>query len=879
MKVVGFHALSAEVWDEVADRSREAWLFHRWAWVTVEARFAAKTNCSFALFDDKQKIIGIQPLYRRNLDRGWLERVLDSGYHRHTGLALRDDLPLESRQAAFKVAMRQIFAEAEHHDVDRILLNAQNLAPANLATRQAEIPFWVQEYGFELGMHITVVGDSPVPGLSNVFADQVVSLEKPVPELFRGLDSACQRAIRKAERGGLTFAEGRENPVMDYYELATISSRRTGETLLPPDYYQNIWDLLGKDGRAAVLFVHKDNQVVAGLFLVIDKEAAHFLGGVSHHDFLALRVNDYLHWQAMCWAKERGLKAYRFGPIFPELPSAWPVSQVSRFKSKFGAQSYTTIQGNYFRKPERYLADTMRAAEQVCKMRIEQVEARRQAELAHNADAGHDLVMVLRRYGYLGIDSRAKSNDLVEKHGLWWPDCPVALADCVAQTHLIFHPHGEALTSFGVQCHPETGPSFLQEKHGRRWWAKKRPVYQALLPHCSFSGPNIEPIWQNSEGRAALAWWHHEGRAILLVGLAVADELVRYTQGDPEQARRAEDRTRFNLSFERANYLFDTNLVAQAPSIPWADRLGFTLVRLLARQTQMPLVDPLPGGAKGLVLLTGDDDQAALACYQEQMELLGDFPITYFLLPFTKHTPQTLATLPASVEFGLHVDALEHPEQYETISAEQAAAVRALCSQPVRAIRNHGFLNRGYLGHLRTWEENGLVFDVNYAGLDGSALTGSFLPFRVRRPDGAWSSHLSLLTAFGDGMRYIHKWTEAQACRHIETLADQIEGTDPGVLVFNMHPENIGDTKEIHRCIMNVARRPGWRALGVESYLRWLEKWQALTIKIEGGEISIHAPQAIENITLSKPVGDDWQRVELLRCSGTLDVLTPRKAG
>ncbi len=334
-------------------------------------------------------------------------------------------------------------------------------------------------------------------------------------------------------------------------------------------------------------------------------------------------------------------------------------------------------------------------------MRRDQVQARRQADLDRNADPVRDLVMVLRRYGYLGIDLRAKANDLVDKHGLWWSGCPVALSDCIAKLHAIIHPSGDALASLGVKCQEESGHSFLHESRGRAWWAKRPRVYQALLRHCSFSGPNIEPIWRNGHGRAVLAWWHHQGRKLLLVGLAVADELVRYTQGDREQPGRVQQRTRFNLDFERANYLFDTNLVPDAPAVPWADRLGFTLVRLLARQSGLPLVDPLPGGAAGLVLLTGDDDQAALATYREQVALLGDFPITYFLLPFTKHTPQTLGELPPSVEFGLHVDALEQPDRYETICAEQAAGVRNLCGRPVRAIRNHGFLNRGYLGHLR----------------------------------------------------------------------------------------------------------------------------------------------------------------------------------
>ncbi len=208
--------------------------------------------------------------------------------------------------------MRQIFAEAEHHDVDRILLNAHNLAPRNLGDRSAEGPFWVRDFGFELGMHITPSGDLPVPGLGNVCADQVVALRATEDELFQGLESACQAAIRKAERSGLTFTEATGDPIKAYYDLATVSAQRTGEVLLPISYYQTIWDRLRSDQRF-VFFVRNEERLAAALYLVIDKGAASFLAGVSHHEFLTLRVNDYMHWQALRWAKAARPALLSFG--------------------------------------------------------------------------------------------------------------------------------------------------------------------------------------------------------------------------------------------------------------------------------------------------------------------------------------------------------------------------------------------------------------------------------------------------------------------------------------------------------------------------------------------------------------------------------------
>jgi hypothetical protein len=184
--------------------------------------------------------------------------------------------------------------------------------------------------------------------------------------------------------------------------------------------------------------------------------------------------------------------------------------------------------------------------------------------------------------------------------------------------------------------------------------------------------------------------------------------------------------------------------------------------------------------------------------------------------------------------------------------------VRQLSGKPVHAIRNHGFLSRGYLGHLHAWESEGLTLDVNYAGLDGTLLNGSLLPGHVRRLDGSWSSHLSLLTAFGDGMLYISKLNEAQAIQKIEALAQQTERTDPGILVFNMHPENVSDARHIHSAILALGRRPNWIALGAESYLSWLQRWHQLVVRRDGQRLLLQAPQPVDRLVLKTFAGNDW---------------------
>ena len=366
MKIVPRVEVPRDAWDAACDRSAAAWLFHRSAWIGVEARYFSHRDLSFALVD-QTGIVGVHPLYVSEVGIGWMERVIHSGIHRHTGLALVEGLSHGTERAAWSAAMGHVFDVAEVEQADRIQLNAQNLAPKNLATERDEIPPWVRDHGFELGLHFAPSGMLPVPGMSTCCADQVIDLAPEAPELFANLAESCRRAVRKAGKHGVSFEVGGDGTaVADYVRLAQLAAMRTGETLPPTEYYEYLVREFGATGRCRILFARHESRRVAGLVVAVDKGAASYLGGVSDPEYLPLRVNDFLHWSAIAWAKDHGIRHYRLGPSFPEVPSDWPIARVSRFKTKFGARSVTTIQGSCFLRPEKYLAAGLQQLTERC---------------------------------------------------------------------------------------------------------------------------------------------------------------------------------------------------------------------------------------------------------------------------------------------------------------------------------------------------------------------------------------------------------------------------------------------------------------------------------------------------------------------------------
>lgn len=864
MKLLPLGQVSKEAWNEACEKSDEAWLFHTHEWVDLESRFFAEANYSFAIVGGRGEVLGVHPLYVRTMG----EKLLDSGVHRHTGLALRNDLGSAEMKTARALVMNHIFDLARQHDVDRIQLNSHNLAPLNLSCRREDIPFWVSDYGFYLGLHFSTQGVVPVPGMATCCADQIVNLEgQDETTLFRNLEGSCQRAIRKAQKHGLKIVFAHDKADVDeYYQLAQVSAARTGEMLPSKDYYSSIFERLHPLRKCQILFSVHDSQKIGALFLLVEKGAVSFMAGASRPDCLPMRPNDLMHWAAIKWAKDHGYSNYRLGPIFPEMDREWPLSRVSRFKKKFGGRNVPTIQGSFFLKPEKYLETGLKEISVLTqkhpKSPVDGEMGRGPVGLkweSRDHQGAEGLRTILHNYGL--IDLPFGSLSWITPSGQSHP--PVIVASLESRA-----------ADLGCRVHVEPGRKLYYARRRQfRLFPSRTIAYHALLPHTTFSGDGVTPVWVNDAGRAVIAWYQGQNGKALLIGLDVEEEIIRHRQGDPVRVEEAGSKGGFGFDHERPNYLFLDQIVPQYRTQPWADNLGFVLAEHLSQLTGHPLLEPLPTGSKGLLLLTGDDDQAWLEKYQDQLKVVGDVPITYFLHHKTRHTSETVAKLPSTVEFGVHPDALDDPDAYDRLCAEQVKQLRDLTNQPMRAVRNHGFLNRGYLGHLQAWEQNDLCLDVNYPGVDGTALNGSFLPMRVRRPDRSWSDHYSLLTLFGDGMIYALQLSQRQAVRKIRQLAAQIEGSYPGVIVFNFHPQNIDDTRRLHEEVVRLARRPGWIAMGVESYLRWLEILHDLHIeRVSKNGVRVTSSKPVGGLVLRFPENGRWRRKAVEPWAGTVEV-------
>jgi hypothetical protein len=332
------------------------------------------------------------------------------------------------------------------------------------------------------------------------------------------------------------------------------------------------------------------------------------------------------------------------------------------------------------------------------------------------------------------------------------------------------------------------------------------------------------PVVIHDSGVATWFWLPVGAGGILFVGTDLAADLVRYRQGDPAKEHARPTDPVWGIAGERPLYLFEEQIAGEDPAARHADAWAMATAHIAACHLRRPLQPMLPGNAPGAVIITGDDDQAFLEKYEEQLALLGRTPITYLLHPLTRHTGKTVRTMLGKpwIDLGVHPDALETPAEYGALLKQQCDWFRRLTGKPPVSLRNHGFLNDGYWRHLPHWLDEGVRISSNLPGLDGRVLNGSLLPARLAYGD-RLTNHWSMLTAFGDGMIFALGMTDAEAGARVRDLAEKVVASGiPGIIVLNLHPQNVAETRAMHRAALDVID-DGFVAWTLRDCLNWFD--------------------------------------------------------
>ena len=141
-------------------------------------------------------------------------------------------------------------------------------------------------------------------------------LTKSEDELFNGMESACRRCVRKAEKSGVKIEEAHDLAFADeYYEQLKDVFAKQG--LVPTYSVERVRSLVKnlKPSGNVLLIRARDPEgkcIATGIYPGFNK-IAEFWGNASFRSYQNFRPNEACHWYAIRYWKKRGATIFDWG--------------------------------------------------------------------------------------------------------------------------------------------------------------------------------------------------------------------------------------------------------------------------------------------------------------------------------------------------------------------------------------------------------------------------------------------------------------------------------------------------------------------------------------------------------------------------------------
>ncbi|HET9180157.1 MAG TPA: GNAT family N-acetyltransferase [Terriglobia bacterium] len=179
------------------------------------------------------------------------------------------------------------------------------------------------------------------PGESYCF--HAIDLARDEKAIYSGFHKDCvQRKIKRADKEGLKYVEGRSIPVLRlFYDLFVQSRQRQRVPPQPFRWFQNLAECLGPAMQVRVAL--QGEQVAAGIITLQHQKTMVYKYGCSDTRLNNLGGMPWLFWKAIREARDRGLTELDLGR------SGWDNEGLIAFKDRLGGKRVLL---NYWKFPQ-----------------------------------------------------------------------------------------------------------------------------------------------------------------------------------------------------------------------------------------------------------------------------------------------------------------------------------------------------------------------------------------------------------------------------------------------------------------------------------------------------------------------------------------------
>jgi hypothetical protein len=188
---------------------------------------------------------------------------------------------------------------------------------------------------------------------SLAFYTHSVALEADEERVFARLESSVRRAIRKAEKSGVTVTISQSLAAMKvFYKLQCQTRRKHGLPPQPFAFFKNIFEhILTRNLGMIAIASHQQRPIAASVYFQMGARAV-YKYGASDEAFQQLRGANVVMWEAIKWHARNGAKTLHLGR------TSLGNEGLRRFKLGWGATEQKIEYVKYDLRHNRYVTET-----------------------------------------------------------------------------------------------------------------------------------------------------------------------------------------------------------------------------------------------------------------------------------------------------------------------------------------------------------------------------------------------------------------------------------------------------------------------------------------------------------------------------------------
>lgn len=176
----------------------------------------------------------------------------------------------------------------------------------------------------------------------------LLELTRPITELLSVMKQKTRYNIRLAAKKGVQIEILNKNNgpdwsrlVEQFWMLLTETSDRHGIRHHTKEYYQTMFEVLGRSGLLEIAMARHNGDILAMNVNILFGDTVTYLHGAATHQKKNLMAPYALQWAVIQRAKAQGFRWYDFFGIGPSTDPTHPLQGVTRFKMGFGGQIVT----------------------------------------------------------------------------------------------------------------------------------------------------------------------------------------------------------------------------------------------------------------------------------------------------------------------------------------------------------------------------------------------------------------------------------------------------------------------------------------------------------------------------------------------------------